>query len=77
MIVVNNWSNIGKEKVDISRLSITFIFAEKKLENSYKGIVIKEDCSASGCNHTDFVTGNGKFWFPVALQCSFIFRNPL
>ena len=41
-------------------------------------LVIKEDrSSASGCNHTDFVTGNGKFWFPVALQCSFLFRNPL
>ena len=39
---------------------------------------VGEDCSsASGSNHTDLVTGNGKFWFPVALQCSFLFRNPL
>ena len=82
--MVINWPNIGNDKVDFST---TFIFAEKKKSwilkiRISKGrtihLVIKEDrSSASGCNHTNFVTRNGKFWFPVALQCSFIFRNPL
>ena len=43
MIVVINWPNIGNEKVDFSRLSITFILAEKKLMNSYKYVYLKAD----------------------------------
>ena len=81
VIVVINW----KWESRFLKIVNYFYFYRKKPSwilkiRTCKGrtinLVIKEDrSSAFGCNHTDFVTGNSKFWCHDALQCSFLFRN--